>query len=438
MKQQSDGDEQIIICCPSCSQQYEIELEMLGEEAVCQKCGTAFALRIGDFAPKESPMQQTKACPYCGEAILALAKKCKHCGEFLDAELRIKDEKKRELRSNNPINMTMSFVRWFTGLPRMEGFRLFGLCKATFMRHNKEELDILFCSGSADSTPDINQVASAWPMPWVCWRFLFAAMVVTGLFILGVHKFENFLIFPGLIIVGAFTIPLTCLLLFHEMNVLRNVPLYRTLHHIVTGGIVSFLIAMTIWNTTIGKQLLSFFDAMSAGIIEEIAKFLAALFFLWRIPGRKWTIQGMLVGAAVGTGFAGFETAGYCFVALMNDGDDPLAAFYGTMAVRGIFSPFCHVAWTALSVGAVSGEIKDNKFSFGKIFNWRVLRILLFSVFLHMLWNSGLHWYSNDWNVTAWGILLSFIGCWQALLMMIQKGLTEIKTAQNNHITASN
>ncbi len=27
---------------------------------------------------------QTKTCPYCGEEILAVAQKCKHCGEFLD------------------------------------------------------------------------------------------------------------------------------------------------------------------------------------------------------------------------------------------------------------------------------------------------------------------------------------------------------------------
>jgi membrane protein YdbS with pleckstrin-like domain len=27
----------------------------------------------------------TRACPYCGEQILTVAKKCKHCGEFLDA-----------------------------------------------------------------------------------------------------------------------------------------------------------------------------------------------------------------------------------------------------------------------------------------------------------------------------------------------------------------
>ena len=28
---------------------------------------------------------ETKRCPYCAEEILAIAKKCKHCGEFLDS-----------------------------------------------------------------------------------------------------------------------------------------------------------------------------------------------------------------------------------------------------------------------------------------------------------------------------------------------------------------
>jgi len=33
-------------------------------------------------------MKETKTCPYCGEEILAAAKKCKHCGEWLDKPVR--------------------------------------------------------------------------------------------------------------------------------------------------------------------------------------------------------------------------------------------------------------------------------------------------------------------------------------------------------------
>ncbi len=35
-----------------------------------------------------SNISQTRRCPYCAEEILISAKKCKHCGEFLDPELR--------------------------------------------------------------------------------------------------------------------------------------------------------------------------------------------------------------------------------------------------------------------------------------------------------------------------------------------------------------
>lgn len=36
----------------------------------------------------EKEETQYKQCPYCGEQILSIAKKCKHCGEFLDNSLR--------------------------------------------------------------------------------------------------------------------------------------------------------------------------------------------------------------------------------------------------------------------------------------------------------------------------------------------------------------
>ena len=45
-------------------------------------------------------MPDTKQCPYCSEEILTTAKKCKHCGEFIDGELRnarVESEKRENI-----------------------------------------------------------------------------------------------------------------------------------------------------------------------------------------------------------------------------------------------------------------------------------------------------------------------------------------------------
>ena len=52
--------------------------------------------------------QETKKCPYCGEEILAVAKKCKHCGTWLDgrdeAQASIPATPKQDNPVNTPVN----------------------------------------------------------------------------------------------------------------------------------------------------------------------------------------------------------------------------------------------------------------------------------------------------------------------------------------------
>jgi hypothetical protein len=65
---------------------------MAGCSGKCKKCDAyVTAPRLSPIStpastastPQQSAPQQ-KACPFCSELILATAKKCKHCGEFLD------------------------------------------------------------------------------------------------------------------------------------------------------------------------------------------------------------------------------------------------------------------------------------------------------------------------------------------------------------------
>lgn len=48
--------------------------------------------------------QETKKCPYCGEEILAVAKKCKHCGTWLDGRDEAKASIPATPKQDNPVN----------------------------------------------------------------------------------------------------------------------------------------------------------------------------------------------------------------------------------------------------------------------------------------------------------------------------------------------
>lgn len=81
------------ISCPNCGQHLEVEDEHVGTRVDCPGCSKEFTVEVplaeADASrirqPSDSLEREQKPCPFCGELILAVARKCKHCGEFLDA-----------------------------------------------------------------------------------------------------------------------------------------------------------------------------------------------------------------------------------------------------------------------------------------------------------------------------------------------------------------
>jgi membrane protein YdbS with pleckstrin-like domain/DNA-directed RNA polymerase subunit RPC12/RpoP len=75
----------IEVNCPNCNQSLEADDEMRGMEVNCPGCNKPFNI----FLPQQiSGTSEVRDCPYCGEEILSKAKKCKHCGEFLDGSMK--------------------------------------------------------------------------------------------------------------------------------------------------------------------------------------------------------------------------------------------------------------------------------------------------------------------------------------------------------------
>src|SRR5262249_19783234 len=253
-----------------------------------------------------------------------------------------------------------------------------------FGRHTDEEVEEYFTVGTASATPPLLEVNASWPKPWVFFRmFTLSALVYIG-FVFAFREFQNPLMIPGLIMVGSFLIPFSILVFFFEVNVVRNVPLYQVLKLLLLGGILALILSLFLFRVT---NLASWLGAVSAGIVEEIGK-TAALFLVIRKLKYRWTLNGMLFGAAVGTGFAIFESAGYAFILGSQGGAD---AMLRNITLRGVLSIFGgHVLWTA-AVGAALWKVRgDRKFSLLMLTDPRFLRVLGLAAAMHMLWNFPL------------------------------------------------
>jgi len=84
--------------CPKCGQIVLIP-DVTKQEHIQNKVTTSISSPYQDMNAlkvtaqdnqKGTTTEKTMQCPYCGETILAIAKKCKHCNEFLDTSLRTK------------------------------------------------------------------------------------------------------------------------------------------------------------------------------------------------------------------------------------------------------------------------------------------------------------------------------------------------------------
>lgn len=199
-----------------------------------------------------------------------------------------------------------------------------------------------------------------------------------SLFILLLTRNPN--LFPSVVLVGNAIVPLTYVAFFYERSHLNRLVLPTIGYAFLYGGLLGVL-AAALLEPFFVRQM----DPLSVlwiGGIEEAAKILGVIVIARRLTSRT-EMDGLILGAAVGMGFAVLESIGYTFTAfLLSRGS--LSTIVALMLIRGILSPFGHGTWTAILASVLFRESQGGRFHF----NNKFFRAFVGVAVLHALWDG--------------------------------------------------
>jgi RsiW-degrading membrane proteinase PrsW (M82 family) len=185
---------------------------------------------------------------------------------------------------------------------------------------------------------------------------------------------------PTLVLLGSFLVPVSFVVWAFGRRHSGEVTAELLFSTFVTGGVLGVLAASLLESYLLRPSPGLF---LGVGLIEEAAK-LAALAFLTRRLAHKYARDGLILGAAVGFGFAAFESAGYAFTALFTEDGLSLTQLVQTELLRGLLAPVGHGLWTAILGGVLFSVSGHRHFTVGL----RVLLTYLGVSALHALWDS--------------------------------------------------
>lgn len=150
--------------------------------------------------------------------------------------------------------------------------------------------------------------------------------------------------------------------------------------------------------------------AFGTGLIEEFSKATAVFWLLRRKHADlEFEMDGIIVGAAAGMGFAALEDMAYGAAAFHYG----LTAVVGTVWLRQLLAPFGHGTWTAI----VAGTIWREKLGGHVRITQRVVGAYLLAAGLHGLW---------DWDPAGvWTVFLVGVAGIYVLRGMIKEALRQ-------------
>ncbi|WP_073079954.1 PrsW family intramembrane metalloprotease [Sporobacter termitidis] len=297
----------------------------------------------------------------------------------------------------------------------MEKVKFINLYTDVLKKHTTADAENHFILGAPMTTPDIEKTPPELPKPWLFARVLALSVVAFFAFYAGAFIFKNALFLPGLILFGSVITPLSLLMFFWEINILQNISIYKLTLLMLKGSIVSLLCAVTLYAILDGRK-----SPLLIGFVEETAKVLTILLLVDHRP-YKFLLNGMLIGAAVGTGFAAFESSGYILVTALQSG---IPTMLNTIFWRALFTPGGHIAWAALT-GAMFILVKGERtFNMKMLLDSRFLGMYALVIVLHALWDTE-SIQLVAYNIPVVPVALTVVS-WVILFAMMKIGFRQV------------
>jgi RsiW-degrading membrane proteinase PrsW (M82 family) len=197
-------------------------------------------------------------------------------------------------------------------------------------------------------------------------------------------------LYPTVILIGNFLIPVVFVTFLYHHQHLSALTLPTVAQSFFIGGLLGVLLAAVLEpllvptpaNPNDGLPLSS---AMMVGLVEEGCKIVAVAWLSRRVRHTA-QMDGLLLGAAVGMGFAALESMGYAFSVFLTSQGHVGASIASTL-LRGVLSPFGHGCWTAILGAVLFRQSAPNDFRI----NAPVVLTYLFVTVLHGLWDGLPH-----------------------------------------------
>ncbi len=372
----------------------------------CSECGNEIS-SSAKFCPQCGASNEQHFCPECGVKLKGNEINCPECGFPLTKKT-----------ASNIITENLDKI---TGAKSENYVTFKDLFKDTFKKHSEEDLDNVFVCGSSSTTPDVKDVNPKKASAWVYFKifiFFIIAYIPTRI---GYINYGNLNFLPAMIMLGAFAVPVTILIFFYEINLFRNIPFYKVIKYFILGGALSLILAILFFSLDINTDISTYSGALMVGLIEEVAKAAIVAFFLFKSKNSNYILNGLLIGAAVGAGFAAFETAGYILRYGLAGGD---AVMLQTIKIRGFLAPGGHVAWAAIEGAALMYVKGFEKLDKKHLNDKRFLLICLISVVEHGIWDMPIE---APYYLVPIGLT---VAAWLVIIYFINLGLKQIDDAK--------